>query len=406
MKRSRAAIPWMSLLAMAGIAPLCRAQDSLSVKELLLENRASRERAQWIEDNVILKALKPYTDLKQWSRTNLKLDFGFQYSVMYQRATGSRDPQDVAVGDLDFFGQWRLVDTPDFGKGELGFLVEYRHNITDNNVREFSDAVGTEYATNNWNIAGSDRFAVRQLWWEHRFADDALIVTFGKLRARSYYNGNRFANSTGTQFFSQPFSANRTVRFPQDGLGLNARVTLSELIYVTAGFQDANSSVTKTGFDTFGDGDFFSAVEVGLTPEFEGLGRGIYRFTLWHTDASVRSGEGAGFTVSFDQDMGESLGLFLRYGYGDPDAARIEHLLAGGLVVRNPFAMTGDLFGVGLSWDRPDSAAGSEYAFETFYRFQLTTHLQITPSFLLAINPVNSDSDLVGVFGIRARVLF
>jgi carbohydrate-selective porin OprB len=266
----------------------------------------------------------------------------------------------VAVGDLDFFGQWRLVDTPDFGKGELGFLVEYRHNITDNNVREFSDAVGTEYATNNWNIAGSDRFAVRQLWWEHRFADDALIVTFGKLRARSYYNGNRFANS----------------------------------------------SVTKTGFDTFGDGDFFSAVEVGLTPEFEGLGRGIYRFTLWHTDKSVRSGEGAGFTVSFDQDMGESLGLFLRYGYGDPDAARIEHLLAGGLVVRNPFAMTGDLFGVGLSWDRPDSAAGSEYAFETFYRFQLTTHLQITPSFLLAINPVNSDSDLVGVFGIRARVLF
>jgi hypothetical protein len=68
--------------------------------------------------------------------------------------------------------------------------------------------------------------------------------------------------------------------------------------------------------------------------------------------------------------------------------------------------MTGDLFGVGFSWDRPDSKSGSEYALEMFYRFQVTTHLQVTPSFLLAIDPVNSDSDAVGVFGIRARVLF
>ncbi|MHC4383332.1 MAG: carbohydrate porin [Planctomycetota bacterium] len=385
---------------------MCHSQDSLSVQDLLTESGAARDQAKWFEDNVILKILEPYTALKEWSHTNLRLDFGFQYTILYQRATGSRDPQDVAVGDFDFFGQWHLFDTPDLGQGNVGFLVEYRHNITDNNVREFSNAVGTEYATNNWNIAGSDRFAVRQLWWEHRFAEDALIVTFGKLRARSYYNGNNYANSTGTQFFSQPFAANPAVQFPQDGLGLNVRVRPSELFYVTAGFQDANSEVTETGFDTFGDGDFFSAAEFGLTPELEGLGRGNYRFTVWHTDETDSHDDGAGFTFSFDQEMDESLGLFLRYGYSDSDLPKIEHLLAGGLVVRSPFDMTGDLFGVGFSWDRPDSKSGSEYALEMFYRFQVTTHLQVTPSFLLAIDPVNSDSDAVGVFGIRARVLF
>ncbi|MHC4132178.1 MAG: carbohydrate porin [Planctomycetota bacterium] len=102
-----------------------------------------------------------------------------------------------------------------------------------------------------------------------------------------------------------------------------------------------------------------------------------------------------------------SLGLFARYGYTSDEVTTIENFVSGGFVIRNPFNIDGNLFGVGVSWDENSTTKKDEYALEVFYRVQATRLLQITPSILIVFDPAQSDkTEPVAVFGIRARTLF
>jgi len=71
-----------------------------------------------------------------------------------------------------------------------------------------------------------------------------------------------------------------------------------------------------------------------------------------------------------------------------------------------------DLLAVGFNWGRPsDETLGSglrdEYTFELLYRLHLVRRLTITPDVQVVIHPaLNADSKVLGVFGLRARLVF
>ena len=71
-----------------------------------------------------------------------------------------------------------------------------------------------------------------------------------------------------------------------------------------------------------------------------------------------------------------------------------------------------DLLGLGLKWGRPShktygSGLDDQYTIELLYRLQLLEHLAITPDIQVLLNPaLNPDADVVGVFGVRARLAF
>jgi carbohydrate-selective porin OprB len=237
--------------------------------------------------------------------------------------------------------------------------------------------------------------------------DDKLVFTIGKLHPENYYDLNSFAGSGSTKFISEPFAANPTRLFPTDALGLNMAIHPSNKYYLTFGFNDANGKPTTSGFNSIDESEFFKAFLFGLTPYFDGLGQGNYRFTFWHTDETDKHEDGLGFLLSFDQELGESLGVFLKYGYSEPKLDSIEHLISMGFVIRDPWSKKGDLMGVGFSWDSPSNRVRDEYSIETFYRFQITTHLQLTPNVLFIINPSEKQNKgALAVFGFRFRALF
>jgi hypothetical protein len=70
----------------------------------------------------------------------------------------------------------------------------------------------------------------------------------------------------------------------------------------------------------------------------------------------------------------------------------------------------GNLLGFGANWGEPNEAVfGSglddQYAFELFYRLQMTKELAITPDIQFLINPaLNPDEDNIWVFGLRSRL--
>jgi len=68
---------------------------------------------------------------------------------------------------------------------------------------------------------------------------------------------------------------------------------------------------------------------------------------------------------------------------------------------------------VGPTWGRPngdtygDNDLDDQFTGEIFYRFQATQNLQLTPSVQLLGNPaLNPDTDMIAVFGWRARLVF
>ena len=385
---------------------LSHAREDESVSGLLRELR-KRVDERWIEDRIILKLLKPYEDAKKWLHDKANLEMACQQLFIYQSATGGRNPNDTGISNFTFFGQWHLVDHASFGKGTLGYFFERRDNIADATVTQFTNEVGTAWDTNDFGISTRDRTALRQLWWEQRILDEKLFLTIGKLHTENYYDRSSFAGSGGTKFISQTFAVSPTLLFPSDAIGLNVAIYPSNNYYLTFGFNDANGKPTTSGFNSIDESQFFKAFLFGLTPVFDGLGQGNYRFTFWHTDETDDHDDGLGFLINLDQELGKSLGVFLKYGYSEPKLDRIEHLISTGFVIRAPWMIQGDLTGIGFSWDSSSNMVRDEYSIEIFYRLQLTTHVQLTPNVVFIINPSEKEnSGALAVFGLRYRALF
>jgi porin len=393
---------------------LASAEGSRDITELLAESKERVPRI-WIEDEIIMKLLTPYTKAKTYLHEEWELDTAMEHVLIYQRATGGRRPREQSVYNFTWFGVWnfsKYMEKED--AGVIGFSFEERDNVTRYSVREFSEAVGTNYRTHGLNTDERSRTAVRQLWWRRTFFDKTLTATIGKLHHPSYYNRNSYAGNSRTSFLSNPFSRNPNRLTPQDGLGANVTLKPNEDYYISAGIGDAEASNTTSGFDTAGDGHLFTAIEFGLTPTIEGTGRGNYRFTVWHTNQADDEAttddddnDGSGVALSFDQELNQTLGVFARYGYTEKEVTSIKNFVSGGFVLRDAWGIKDDLFGVGVSWDQPSNAEDDEVSMEVFQRFQFTSRVQITPSVQVIFDPSQSDkTDPVAVFGIRFRALF
>jgi porin len=157
-------------------------------------------------------------------------------------------------------------------------------------------------------------------------------------------------------------------------------------------------------FDAIENGDLEYIAEAALTPETR-LGYGEYRVTASHDTGTATRPEVTSISASFDQDLGEKLGGFLRYSYAPDTFRSFEERLALGLVVKQPFGFREDHVGVGGWWGKPsDAALNDETGIEAFYRAQVSRALQITPDLQVTFDPAQSESDAVAVLGLRLRL--
>ncbi len=343
--------------------------------------------------------------LDEW----IGLDLGLVYTIVYQRATEARGPRDAAGGDLDFFGAWTLIGDEEGGNvGKIGFRTETRHSYTSIPPADLSLSIGSLWKTTD----GFDtlKFSLTQLWWQQHLLDDRVRMRVGKIDQGNFMNVNRL-KSDDLFFLNQAFSGNPAFVFPGSGLGAAMALIPTDLLYIAASFGDANGNKETAGFDTFfDDAEYFTAVEVGLTPLFNKIWRGNYRFTFWHIDEREKAGvpSGKGLALSFDQQVTQSVMAFLRYGYADNGGTIVRQILSGGVGIKDPFGSTDDLLGVGVAWGEPqDRALRDQYVTEAFYRVQLTPNIQLTPGFQVIVNPSeNPDDDLIGVFEVRFRLAF
>jgi porin len=339
---------------------------------------------------------------------NIGLKVGVAYTAAFQAASGGPGIRRVAGGDIDVFGDWRLLGEKD-GKnnGYLYFYAEQRHTLgTDVPPGSLGGQIGSLWGTTNG--FSEQPLALKELYWQQHFNGDRLILRIGKLDAENYYNSN-YWQSDAKFFMNQAFSSFPVRAFPSNGLGINITAKLSDQFYISTGFQDAQGKKTTAGFDTFfQDFNLFSAFELGFTPTIEEWGRGVYRFTAWYRDHGEGDGKphDAGFDISFDQHVGKHFVPFFRAGIGQGNINGIENMVSGGVGWEGKLLTESDVIGVGGAWGQPsDHHLRDQYSTEIFYRLQVSPDNQFTVGYQFIIDPAkDSRHDLVGVFEMRWRI--
>jgi porin len=348
--------------------------------------------------------------LKQFNRAteDFGLKVGLAYTVVYQTASEGPGRRDAAGGDIDLFGDWRLLGRPGGeNNGYLYFAAENRQQIgTPIAPGALKGEVGSLWGTTNG--FGEQVLTMKELFWQQHFGGDRLIVRAGKLDPENYYNSN-YWQSDSKYFMNQAFSSFPVRAFPGNGLGVNLTSKFSDQWYVSTGVQDAQGKKTEAGFDTFfEDFNLFGAFEVGFTPVLEDVGRGTYRFTAWYRDAGTRDGRphDAGFDVSIDQRVGPHLIPFIRAGTGQGNINGIEHMISAGVGWEGSLLTESDVMGFAAAWGRPSNHdLDDQFATEVFYRLQVSPDNQLTVGYQVIFNPSNAPDDhVVGVFEIRWRV--
>jgi carbohydrate-selective porin OprB len=342
---------------------------------------------------------KPHRD--EFSETT-GIDLGMAYTSLAQIATRGSGDRNAWSGDFDVFGRWRIGDQ-DNNPGAVGFAAEQRHRLGQITPRDLGRQTGSLWRTTKG--FNSQDLALVQLWWEQHLLENRVRIRAGKLDPSNHYNGNRFQNQN-TAFMSTAFSANPARNFPSNGIGASMRIIPNDHFYVAMGLHDTNGTKTTTGLSNLRADTLFYALELGLTPQFEDLGPGRYRFTYWYTGEDGNSGDG--FAFSAEQDLGNGVIPFLRYGYQDGGQSTARHLVAGGVGIQNAIGRKRDLLGIGVAWGEPDNdELRDQYLFETFYRIQLNPRIQLTPGYQVIFDPSrNPDQDVVGVFELRLRITF
>jgi porin len=133
---------------------------------------------------------------------------------------------------------------------------------------------------------------------------------------------------------------------------------------------------------------------------------------VWQQDESDDSGtqRGWGVNVSVSHVVAGHWLPFLRAAWAHEGGGLYDRAVSGGFGYQNKPG--GNLLGFGLNWGRPNSDTfgvdlDNQLMSEVFYRVQLTKNFQITPNLQIVGDPaLNTDRDVIALFGLRARVTF
>lgn len=355
-----------------------------------------------------LKGKRALDDMEVYLKENYSLQFTPEWTMIWQQATIGGSDNSLLMNNIDV----PLLLTPankdgSPGNGSLGVLFRQRDEFLGTTPRELADSIGINTQTNDTGLSDDSFTALLELWWEQRMMDDQLRVRFGRVDQGAYLDGNRYGGSDRKLFMAEPLATggpNR--RYPQEGFGFTVVHDPNDKpFYYAFGMHDANAVSTQSGSNTIDDGDYFFGGQFGFTPVIEGWGKGIYRVSGSYSMDNESYGEAWSVMLSFDQDIDpKNLGLFFRYGVSDGDDLTLDQQLGTGVVFKNPFGFKDDRIGIGAFWFGVNQASHNDIGTEVFYRFQLSTRVQLTPDVQFIFPDRNRD--FVTVFGMRLRSFF
>jgi porin len=362
------------------------------------DDRVKRPALRFLE-----KELQAWHDWKRKINEQYGLQFGSDYSILYQGAneslTGERN---AASGVFRILGKWNLVGRGTENTGALVFNVNHRHKIgTDIVPADLGSNVGYLGATGS--LFSDAELVLVDLNWQQVFNSGQTGLIVGRYDPKDYIDVLGYS-SPWTGFQNRAIRLNSSMVGSQS-YGVTAGTFIKDHWFVVGTVNDANGTIDDLEF--FEDGsEFFSALEFGWGHSKENLNLKNVHVTYWHVDEREEKGipESDGITIGANWLINKEWLPFARIGFSDGLAPQMQKTITVGL--GHYFSIRTDVIGLAVNWGDPsDEALREQYTTELFYRFQYTQNLAITPSVQWLVDPaLNPNEDNIWIFGLRVRL--
>jgi hypothetical protein len=313
--------------------------------------------------------------------------------------------------------QW--VDGDDnLGRGALPFQPEFSFRPTeyDEIFAKFGFAAGnglkgvTDFTLAPWaadleddvkDINGRNRDYLLTVWYKHTFElaeNNALALTGGIIDATDYIDENAYANDEYTQFMNEAL-----VNAPN---GFAPSYDIGGAMEWEAGSWDITVMGMNVGENEDGNNYNFFAGQIGYKVNTS-LGEGNYRVIGQITSKEFADEDGGkekrtGGFISFDQQLGEIFGAWIRCGWQD-DKVLIDYdaLFSGGLNITGKwYGRQADNIGVGYAWLNGKNDLAYTQVAEVYWRVVLNDCFAVTADLQYMQDKYDTGSDDVdGLIG-------
>ena len=351
-------------------------------------------------------------------RTGIGATFILQGTNNANGGTLSEKGEDVTDAsysiDLEFEKEFE-----NYGKAFLHVETGDGPGVEDE-LRVFSNA--------NRDADDSDSsMSVTEAWYEHYFNAAPIKLMAGKIDGTILVDTNEYANDETTQFLGRAFRNSPVIEFPDNAAGMRLEIQPSDKVNARFLMMDGDSDwedVAEQGF---------YAIQLNLKPGFMEK-PGNYRLIGWlsdreHTkwlDPAATKENSYGFGLSFDQEITDVLGAFLRYGWQDPDVYlngedfSLEQAWSAGIQLKGSlWNREDDVFGIAMGQVIPseeykkagtDLKAKDEGHFEAYYNYKVNENLTLSPDIQVIWNPYGDDAtngkSTITVVGMRGQLDF
>jgi porin len=298
------------------------------------------------------------------------------------------------------------VAPPDdsLGRGAVVFQPEFSFLLTEKDelFAAFGFAAGnalndqTPFSVSPWaanleadvkSINGRDRDYLLEGWYKHTFdlgPGNRLALTGGIIDAAGFLDENAYANDEQTQFMNSALVNGPHVFLPSYDLGgaveWESGPFSAKGVYMNVGENDP-----ATGDNNYN----FYGVQAGYRLDTD-LGEGNYRVVVDGTSEDFLDPSGAkresllAVLFSFDQQLGEHFGAWVRFGWQDDEAA-VTHtgIYSGGLQINGTtFGRPDDAIGIGVAYMPGATQAGqpidNTQVAELYWRIALHQYFALT----------------------------
>ena len=252
------------------------------------------ERAAWFDSAWTDPVMNPWQDLKDHLNENYGIDFFIAYSPQQQFGAW-KDNSDHFAHEADLIGEWRLMDSEDYGKGRFQYWFLHVQTWGKNRGAEFQKGAGSAWELNDIDTSRSDTLnAIGMLWWEHLLFEDRVRLVLGKIYPAVVVGTNRFLGDDRTEFNMETLGIDPVMTVGENrALGAFLQLRPFGGFYVSGLWVDADSNTRSLDFRSVNNGDYGWVSEVGWEGEIEGLGEGNYRALYFHSDSTGSEKDGS-----------------------------------------------------------------------------------------------------------------
>ncbi len=317
-------------------------------------------------------------------------------------------------------------DIDNKGRGAIPFQPEFSFRPTERDeiFAKFGFAAGNglngvaEFNLAPWaadleddvkDINGRNRDYLLTAWYTHTFEfteNNTLGLAGGIIDATDYVDENAYANDEFTQFMNEAL-----VNAPN---GFVPSYDIGAAVEWEIGNWDITGVGMNVGENEDGNNYNFFAAQINYelnTP----LGEGNYRLVVDVTSKQFLDEDGdkerrTGVFISFDQELGEIFGAWIRFGWQDDKILiNYNYLYSGGLNITGKwYGREDDNIGIGYAYLNGKNDFDHTQVAEVYWRFVLNDYFAVTADAQYMKDEFDIDEDDIDGFilGIRGTVEF